>query len=177
MVVSEVTVGSGAFPVSFLGASSFCSDLAGALPSLASASAPERSSPSSPMMAMGVPTAIDLAPSFCYKGSANDRATRSEVVLTGRQSQAAVLTEGCTLTMILANTPSSWASTSIVALSVSISTKTSPAAKVSPSFFFHEAIPPSVMVGDMAGMWNWDKAEAGAEVRRPKRGHAGGGDA
>ena len=35
-----------------------------------------------------------------------------------------------------------------------ISTSTSPAAKASPSFIFHDAIPPSDMVGDMAGMRN-----------------------
>lgn len=32
------------------------------------------------------------------------------------------------------------------------SKSTSPAAKLSPSFFFHDAIPPSVMVGDIAGI-------------------------
>lgn len=51
-------------------------------------------------------------------------------------------------------TPSSCASTSMVALSVSISRMMSPAAKVSPSFIFQVEIPPSVMVGDMAGIWN-----------------------
>ena len=81
-------------------------------------------------------------------------------------------------TMILARTPSSWASTSIVALSVSydarslgkcvqggkpgtqrtISRRTSPAVKDSPSFFFHDAIPPSVIVGDIAGMANLESA-------------------
>lgn len=35
-----------------------------------------------------------------------------------------------------------------------ISSSTSPAAKASPSFIFHDAIPPSDMVGDMAGMRN-----------------------
>jgi len=33
-----------------------------------------------------------------------------------------------------------------------ISSSTSPAVKVSPSFIFHNAIPPSDMVGDIAGM-------------------------
>jgi hypothetical protein len=53
----------------------------------------------------------------------------------------------------------------MVALSVSISRRTSPVAKVSPSFFFHDAIPPSVMVGDMAGILNLPSAAAGADVR------------
>lgn len=35
-----------------------------------------------------------------------------------------------------------------------ISSSTSPAVKLSPSLFFHEAIPPSVMVGDIAGISN-----------------------
>lgn len=39
-----------------------------------------------------------------------------------------------------------------------ISRITSPAVKDSPSFFFHSAIPPSVMVGLIAGMVNLDKA-------------------
>lgn len=51
---------------------SFFSDFAEPLddsePSLASASAPERSSPSSPMMAMVAPTSIALAPSSTYTG-------------------------------------------------------------------------------------------------------------
>jgi hypothetical protein len=33
-----------------------------------------------------------------------------------------------------------------------ISSRTSPAEKDSPSLFFHEEMPPSVMVGDMAGI-------------------------
>ena len=39
-----------------------------------------------------------------------------------------------------------------------ISSRTSPAIKLSPSFFFHDAIPPSVIVGDMAGMANLETA-------------------
>ena len=39
-----------------------------------------------------------------------------------------------------------------------ISSKTSPAENDSPSFFFHWAIPPSVMVGDMAGIANFEIA-------------------
>ena len=61
---------------------------------------------------------------------------------------------------ILPSVPSSTASTSIVALSVSISSRTSPAEKASPGFFFQAAIPPSVMVGDMAGMLNLENSSA-----------------
>src|SRR6187551_3595857 len=53
---------------------------------------------------------------------------------------------------ILPSVPSSTASTSMVALSVSISAMTSPALMASPSFFFQVARLPSVMVGDSAGM-------------------------
>src|SRR5262249_917267 len=49
-------------------------------------------------------------------------------------------------------TPSSTASTSMVALSVSISAMTSPAFTVSPTFLCHLARLPSVMVGDSAGI-------------------------
>ena len=55
-------------------------------------------------------------------------------------------------TRILPSTPSSTASTSMVALSVSISAITSPARTASPSFFNHRASVPSVMVGDSAGI-------------------------
>ena len=68
--------------------------------------------------------------------------------------------------MIFASTPSSCASTSIVALSVSISTSTSPAANVSPSLSFQLAMPPSVIVGDIAGIWNLERAGEGGEVRK-----------
>src|SRR5258708_364164 len=54
--------------------------------------------------------------------------------------------------MILARTPSSIASTSIVALSVSISANTSPDLTLSPTAFTHLAILPSVIVGDRAGI-------------------------
>src|SRR5690606_16333171 len=50
------------------------------------------------------------------------------------------------------STPSSAASTSMVALSVSISAITSPELTLSPSFFSHLARVPSVMVGDNAGI-------------------------
>jgi hypothetical protein len=48
-----------------------------------------------------------------------------------------------------------------------ISRRTSPTEKVSPSAFFQEAIPPSVMVGLMAGMVNLERACLRAEVCRP----------
>ena len=51
--------------------------------------------------------------------------------------------------------PSSTASTSIVALSVSISPMTSPDATLSPSFFAHFASLPSVIVGESAGISTW----------------------
>ncbi len=55
-------------------------------------------------------------------------------------------------TMIFARMPSSTASTSMVALSVSISAMTSPALMASPSFFSHFARFPFSMVGDSAGI-------------------------
>src|SRR5690606_14408842 len=55
-------------------------------------------------------------------------------------------------TRILPSVPSSTASTSMVALSVSISAITSPADTLSPSFFSHFARLPSSMVGDSAGI-------------------------
>jgi len=48
--------------------------------------------------------------------------------------------------------PSSWNSKSIWALSVSISTRTSPGAIESPTFFCQAPMLPAVMVGDRAGM-------------------------
>ena len=57
----------------------------------------------------------------------------------------------------------------MVALSVSISTNTSPALNVSPSFFFQLAIPPSVMVGDMAGIANFVKASRRLDACRAIR--------
>src|SRR6476659_694223 len=53
---------------------------------------------------------------------------------------------------IFASTPSSTASTSIVALSVSISASTSPACTGSPTLLTQRAILPSVIVGDSAGI-------------------------
>jgi hypothetical protein len=55
-------------------------------------------------------------------------------------------------TTIRATVPSSTASTSIVALSVSISAITSPDATLSPSLTCHLARLPFSMVGDRAGM-------------------------
>jgi hypothetical protein len=55
-------------------------------------------------------------------------------------------------TTIFATFPSSTASTSIVALSVSISAMTSPALTSSPSLTSHLARFPSSMVGERAGM-------------------------
>ena len=56
------------------------------------------------------------------------------------------------LTTILATIPSSIASTSIVALSVSISAITSPERTLSPCFTSHFDNTPSVIVGDKAGI-------------------------
>ena len=55
-------------------------------------------------------------------------------------------------TTILASTPSSTASTSMVALSVSISAMMSPDLIGSPSFFSHLAMLPFSIVGERAGM-------------------------
>ena len=55
-------------------------------------------------------------------------------------------------TRMRASVPSSTASTSIVALSVSISAITSPDLTLSPSFFSHLASVPCSMVGDRAGI-------------------------
>jgi hypothetical protein len=66
----------------------------------------------------------------------------------------------------LAKTPSSWNSKSICALSVSISTNTSPGFKASPAFFCQAPMFPAVIVGDSAGMlmivWG---GKAGHDVR------------
>ena len=58
-------------------------------------------------------------------------------------------------TTILPRVPSSVASTSIVALSVSISHRISPAATGSPSFISQLATLPSVIVGERAGISIW----------------------
>src|SRR6516162_8997193 len=70
-------------------------------------------------------------------------------------SAIGVLTATCSVPSgitILVSTPSSIASTSIVALSVSISASTSPARTASPSLLSQRAILPSVIVGDNAGI-------------------------
>ena len=69
---------------------------------------------------------------------------------------------------IFAMIPSSCASTSMVALSVSISRSTSPVEKASPSFTFQEEMLPSVIVGDMAGivkLWASERKVVDANVR------------
>jgi hypothetical protein len=58
-------------------------------------------------------------------------------------------------TRIFPSRPSSTASTSMVALSVSISAITSPADTSSPSAFIHLASLPSSIVGDRAGIRTW----------------------
>jgi hypothetical protein len=47
-----------------------------------------------------------------------------------------------------------------------ISNKMSPVVNASPSFFFQLAIPPSVMVGDIAGMANLESAWEVGDVRK-----------
>lgn len=50
-----------------------------------------------------------------------------------------------------------------------ISRRTSPVMNDSPSFFFQDAIPPSVMVGLIAGMANWESAFLRAETCKPEK--------
>ena len=69
--------------------------------------------------------------------------------------------------MILTMIPSSCASTSMVALSVSISRSTSPAEKDSPSLILQLAMLPSVMVGERAGMVKFWAARSAAEAMNP----------
>ena len=77
-----------------------------------------RSSSASARTAILVPTLMPLAPSACCS---TIQRIAEELPIVGMK-----------LTIIFANLPSSWASTSIVALSVSISSSTSPGAKESP---------------------------------------------
>src|SRR3954464_3551460 len=63
-------------------------------------------------------------------------------------------------TRIFVRVPSSTASTSMVALSVSISAITSPDFTASPSCFSHLASLPSVIVGDSAGIRIWTPISA-----------------
>lgn len=51
---------------------------------------------------------------------------------------------------------------------LTISRRTSPVEKVSPSFFFHDAIPPSVMVGLIAGILNCVRTCRRAEAWKPE---------
>ena len=77
-------------------------------------------------------------------------------------------------TRILPRVPSSTASTSIVALSVSISAITSPERTASPSLFSHLARFPSVIVGERAGI----RIGVGIPVSQlaPRRRNQPGGD-
>ena len=54
-----------------------------------------------------------------------------------------------------------------------ISSSTSPAVKLSPSPFFHDAIPPSVMVGDIAGILNLVMARDADVALSPSIGASG----
>ena len=85
-----------------------------------------------------------LKPSSAELSSPSSR-IRPITVLTGTPSAPSATT-------ILPSVPSSIASTSMVALSVSISAITSPAEMWSPSFLSQRARLPSVMVGDRAGI-------------------------
>lgn len=96
----------------------------------------DMSSPASAMTAMRVPTLTPFEPPSVY--------VTCQLFLTSN------LRHGHT--MILAMMPSSCASTSICALSVSTSSSASPATNSSPSLTFHDAMFPSVIVGDSAGM-------------------------
>lgn len=127
------------------------------------------SSPSSASRAMSLPTATPEVPSLTYNEG------RRSCVLA-RAPQPSELGACCfervlqqnkdseILTIIFPSTPSSCASTSIEALSVSMDTKTSPALKLSPTLYFHSVTVPSVMVGDMAGMSNSEVAAVGREA-------------
>lgn len=52
---------------------------------------------------------------------------------------------------------------------LTISSSTSPAEKASPSCFFHSAIPPSVIVGDIAGICKFVTAWRTADICIPAR--------
>ena len=75
-------------------------------------------------------------------------------------------------TTIFASTPSSMASTSIVALSVSISAMTSPDLTVSPSFLSHFARLPFSIVGDRAGIRMLMGMRADPELLPPPSGRS-----
>ena len=55
-----------------------------------------------------------------------------------------------------------------VGVTLTISSNTSPVEKLSPSFFFHEAMPPSDIVGLIAGMLKYDSAFRCAETWKPR---------
>ena len=75
-----------------------------------------------------------------------------EKQMTGQISELTATPSEPSGTTILPTLPSSTASTSMVALSVSISAITSPAATESPSFLTHLESVPSSMVGESAGI-------------------------
>src|SRR5690606_35468330 len=84
-----------------------------------------------------------------------DDAIESALSPSSRRTAIRVLTLTFSVpaaTSSLPITPSSTASTSMVALSVSISAITSPEATLSPSFFSHLLSVPSSMVGERAGI-------------------------
>ncbi len=94
-------------------------------------------------------------------GASPGDATRVGVAAEGFTTSASPITAIGVLTLTFSvpagmrmadSGPSSTASTSMVALSVSISAMTSPDFTMSPTFLSHLAILPSSMVGDSAGM-------------------------
>ena len=93
----------------------------------------------------GAATAAGAASAVISPALSPSSSNTAMVVLTNTPSVPSA-------TRILPNTPSSTASTSIVALSVSISQRISPLSTTSPSDFIHLAKPPSVIVGDRAGI-------------------------
>jgi hypothetical protein len=128
-LVSGLDSGFSAFPASFG-------------PALSS-EAPESSA--SPFLAAFFPLPAESPASFRAESSSPSSSRMAMGALTATPS----VPPG---TRILPRVPSSIASTSMVALSVSISAITSPAAMASPSFLSQRARVPSDMVGDRAGM-------------------------
>ena len=91
----------------------------------------------------------------CGTGAAGALARSAALSPSARMVAIGVLTATSAVPSgirIWPSVPSSVASTSMVALSVSISAMTSPDLMVSPSFFSHLARLPFSMVGDSAGM-------------------------
>ena len=103
-------------------------------------------------------SAFSAGCSFCAGGadlpslSAALSSPSARIVAIGVLTATSLVPSG---TRILPSVPSSIASTSIVALSVSISAMTSPVLTESPSFLSHLARLPFSMVGDSAGMRIW----------------------